>query len=75
MHECPYCEELLKDGYIHLCEGVPTKKATEYPLHTKVCCHRCGWEGIIGDTQHTDGVYCPNCESHKDDHASLSILD
>lgn len=40
-------------------------------------CHRCGWEGHMFDTMHTEDrvttIYCPNCPDHKDDKNSLSV--
>lgn len=35
-------------------------------------CHRCGWEGPTYLTEHANGIYCPRCPEHTDDHASLS---
>lgn len=40
----------------------------------RVHCERCGREWSSAETAHADGIYCPRCPAHKDDHASLSVI-
>ena len=41
----------------------------------KLHCHRCGWNGYESETIHPEGYWCPKCPEHKDDHASLSVVE
>jgi hypothetical protein len=60
---------------------VKTEKSTPWLKSLKwavrhfpaIHCHRCGWDGDHREAQHADGIYCPKCPDHKDDHASLSV--
>lgn len=48
---------------------------TTKKIQRTVHCHRCGWDGDERETLHPDGYWCPKCPEHKDDHASLSVID